>query len=176
MVLLTRSLEGLEALAATGLHEGQLQAAVQALKYDFVTTLATPLAERLQAALALLAWKPDLIVAVPSPDARLKARGYNQALLLADALAGLMAVPCNPSALVRTRETTSQVGLSREERLQNVAGAFAADAVLVSGRAMLIVDDVCTTGATLAACAQALNAAGAKAVYGLTVSSPPLTR
>lgn len=79
-------------------------------------------------------------------------------------------MPVLSSALVRIRETNSQVGLTPAERERNVAGAFAADAVRVQDQAVLLIDDVYTTGATLAACAQAVRLAGAAAVFGLTVA------
>lgn len=79
-------------------------------------------------------------------------------------------LPVLPSALVRIRETNTQVGLNPAEREQNVAGAFAADPVQVRGRSPLLVDDVFTTGATLSACADALQRAGASVVFGLTIA------
>jgi len=71
---------------------------------------------------------------------------------------------------VRVRHTQTQVGLSAKERRSNVAGAFAGEPRIVAGQAIILVDDVCTTGATLEACAEALRAAGAAQVWGLTLA------
>jgi predicted amidophosphoribosyltransferase len=90
--------------------------------------------------------------------------------LLGRALAGLLGLPLLPSAVVRIRETGSQVGLQAGDRWANVDGAFAADPSLVRDQTVLLIDDVHTTGATLAACAYALGQAGARRVVGLTVA------
>ncbi len=73
---------------------------------------------------------------------------------------------------MRIRNTKSQVELSAEERLENVAGAFNAERRIVSGNKILLMDDVTTTGATLRECAKALKSAGASAVYCFTLASP----
>ena len=75
-----------------------------------------------------------------------------------------------PQALVRSRDTSSQVGLTHAERKVNVSGAFQAKFALVSGKTVLLVDDVATTGATLSACATALLEAGARSIYGLSLA------
>jgi predicted amidophosphoribosyltransferase len=75
-----------------------------------------------------------------------------------------------PSALARARDTRSQVGLSASERQQNVKGAFIADKKKVSGRNILLMDDVSTTGSTLSSAAEALYSAGARDVFALTVA------
>jgi predicted amidophosphoribosyltransferase len=75
-----------------------------------------------------------------------------------------------PQALSRTRETLSQVGLSRLERRDNVNDAFQGRSSLVRGRTIMLVDDVATTAATLSSCAKALYAAGARDVFALTVA------
>jgi len=89
---------------------------------------------------------------------------------MAQALGRHLQMPVLSSSLVRIRETSSQVGLSPVERERNVAGAFAADPLRLGDQAVLLIDDVYTTGATLAACAQAVRHAGAAAVFGLTVA------
>ena len=101
----------------------------------------------------------------------LKERGYNQAQLLAEVVAGHMRLPCVSSALQRERHTQSQVTMTAAERLTNVQGAFSADPAQVADQIVLIIDDVYTTGATLNACGEALLSSGAKAVYGLTVTA-----
>jgi ComF family protein len=162
--------EGLEQIAATGRHMGKLQQAVQALKYDGAVKLRMPLGQRLAKALDHLHWPVDAVAAVPMHPTRLAERGYNQAFLLAQALSEISEIACLDGALQRTRATRSQVGLNQEERRHNLADAFSAHPDAVRGKSLLIVDDVCTTGATLAGSAQAALNAGAIAVYALTVT------
>jgi ComF family protein len=109
----------------------------------------------------------DVIVPVPLARWRLFGRKFNQASLLAHELGRLTCLSVDPMALVRRRSTPSQVGLTRVERRQNVAGAFAvpkARRSSLSGRTVLLVDDVVTTGATVNACARVLKRAGAERV------------
>jgi len=117
-----------------------------------------------------LAWPVNLLVPVPLGTKRLKERGYNQAGLIGWPLSLSLGIAYAPRALVRTRETRSQVGLSRAERHDNVRDAFTARPALVKDRTVLLVDDVATTGATLSSCAEALSAAGARDVFALTIS------
>jgi ComF family protein len=160
----------LDGCAASGWHQGKLQNAVQALKYENARSLARPFALRLHHCLTELSWTFDTIIPVPIGTARLKERGYNQAGLIAAALAQEVGVAYHPHLLWRARETLSQVGLNAAERHKNVEGAFCADPAL-SERSLLLVDDVYTTGATLAACAEAARGAGALQVYALTVTA-----
>jgi ComF family protein len=117
-----------------------------------------------------LGWEADSIVPVPLSHQRLQERGYNQVGLIAHPLSRLMRWQYLPGALRRTRHTRSQVGLNAGERLENVHGAFEADKRLVEGKALLIIDDVATTGATLHSAAHALMYAGAAKVYALTLA------
>ncbi len=157
--------------AATGIHEGKLQQAVHALKYADALMLATPLSERMIACLQALHWQFDLIAPVPLHTVRLRQRRYNQAELLAEALAEAFGIRCAPRALERLRDTPPQVGLNRQQRWANVHQAFAADPAQVTGAAILLIDDVFTTGATLQACARAALDAGARTVMSLTVTA-----
>jgi ComF family protein len=109
----------------------------------------------------------DLIVPVPLHAARLRERGFNQSALLAESLSGKLGIPVQ-DALVRSRATRSQVGLGRAARRRNVASAFEARSRLKVGSAVCLVDDVATSGATLAAAAEALVAAGAGSVTAVT--------
>jgi ComF family protein len=161
-----RSLTGLRSAA---FFEGPLQHALHRLKYSRDMILADTLAEVLAEAWLRLALPGEIVVPVPLSSERLRERGYNQAALLARGFAELIALPCRPGALRRVRHTRTQVGLSVNERQSNVQAAFRADAPAVRGRACVLIDDVCTTGATLAACAAALAQAGATQVWGFTL-------
>ena len=83
-----------------------------------------------------------------------------------------MGIPFLPRAVIRKRDTKSQVGLSRQERLENIQNAFLSESDLVRGKTALLIDDVATTGATIRSCADSLLFAGASAVYGLTLARP----
>ena len=108
---------------------------------------------------------------VPLHPRRLRTRGYNQAALLSKFLGSRAGIPVAYELLTRARETRPQTRLSREQRLANVRGAFlVADAEAVSGRRILLVDDVFTTGTTLDECALALKRAGAARIAALTVA------
>ena len=110
---------------------------------------------------------------VPLARARLLMRRFNQAAILAREVARVSGLRYEPMVLERTRATTSQIGLSRGERQRNVAGAFAVPkrrAEAVQGRRVLLIDDVVTTGSTVAACARALSRAGAAQVDVLALA------
>ncbi len=112
----------------------------------------------------------ELILPVPLHASRLRRRGFNQALLLARPLARRRHLPTPHSLLVRSRRTRPQVGLSEKVRRRNMAGAFTVtEPRRVRNRAILLVDDVYTTGATLEECAATLRRAGAKRVDALVL-------
>jgi ComF family protein len=140
-------------------------------KYRNARALAAPLAARLITAWREAGLSADLIVPVPLHASRAAERGYNQSALLARGLGSAVGVVVAEDLLVRERATLQQTHLNRRERSQNVSGAFASRRNLPGLRVVLI-DDVCTTGATLEACATALRAAGAVHVQGLTVARP----
>jgi len=111
---------------------------------------------------------PAVVVPVPQHPRRLRARGFSPAALLAREVARARGLPLLPAALVRTRDTPSQTGLSRAARARNVAGAFRP--ALAPGGVVALVDDVTTTGATLAEAARALRRAGARQVVAICVA------
>ncbi|MDP2660466.1 MAG: phosphoribosyltransferase family protein [Dehalococcoidia bacterium] len=116
----------------------------------------------------------DVVVPVPLHQSRRKERGYDQAELLANSLAEHSGLPLGSGWLVRQRPTVPQVRTaSAMERRSNVRGAFTSGPRVERARAVLLVDDVCTTGATLESCALALQEAGVRQVWGLTVAREP---
>ncbi len=117
-----------------------------------------------------LDWNPDMVVPVPIGIARKADRGYNQASLMAYPIALSTGIQFCSKALKKVKDTPSQVGLSIEQRIQNVKGAFLAESSLVSGKSVLLVDDICTSGATLNTCTQALLTAGSQRVFALTLA------
>ncbi len=161
----------LDGIRAATLHEGIARQAVHAIKYDHRRDLAVPLATLLQRTLVQVPLTFDLVTAVPLHPARERERGYNQAELLARALAAQIDTPYCPG-LERVRATADQIGLSVAERHANVHAAFRGDPPRFRGQRVLLIDDVCTTGATLDACAQALQAAGAQLIFGLAITRP----
>ncbi len=148
-------------------------AILSALKYHGWPAVADGIGERL----VRLGWPPDVVqeraafVPVPLAPVKERTRGYNQAEVLAAAVARRWGIPVWRDALVRTRATPSQTRLTPGERLANVHGAFLANAAYAErlrGRHLILVDDVLTTGATLNACANALFAAGTRTMSYLT--------
>jgi ComF family protein len=158
-------------LRSAGVYEGSLQKLIKKFKYGGREDLARPLGRML---VDLWREQPrlgpvDAVVPVPLHWLRERGRGYNQALVLAEYFGRKTGLPV-VRALAR-RRSPSQTELRREERLENVRDAFrAARPELARGKSLLLVDDVCTTGATLEACARALKAAGARRVAALTVA------
>ncbi len=149
---------------------GPIQNALHRLKYQGDIALGEILARPMVVMLKTFDWNIDLITAVPLGVARQKERGYNQAALLALPLALGSGKTYHSKALIKIRETPTQVGLNRIQRRMNVVGAFLANESAVSGKSVLVVDDVTTSGATLEACAFALIEAGARRVYGFTLA------
>ncbi len=148
-------------------YEGTPRAAVHSLKYRSLRAVAPAMAETMARELALTIPPPFTLVPVPLHPGRLRERGYNQAELLARAIAAKLECPLRADLLRRTRAAPPQVSASnRFERARNVSGAFAA--APISGGVFILVDDVRTTGATLESAANALLKAGASRVYGLT--------
>ena len=152
---------------SVGLHQGILREAVHQLKYEGLRALAQPMAAMLASTWRQAGLSASGIVPVPLHSSRQRSRGYNQSTLLARALAAEVGVPAVEGAVIRVRATPPQVGLSARERLANVEGAFQA-ANCLRGMRLIVLDDVCTSGATLVACAQAISQAGGEVVAAMT--------
>ena len=149
-------------------YGGALADALRLLKFSARTDLGAPLGRLLAPSVADCAARLEapLVVPVPLSRRRLAQRGYNQAALIA--LAAARGV--RTELLFRVRDTPSQIGLSAAQRREALRGAFAAAPRAFAGRDVIVIDDVMTTGATLAACADALHQGGARRIVALTVA------
>jgi ComF family protein len=154
---------------AAALYDGPVTQAITGFKFSRQLAFLPVMQHWLQRPLCLeLVAAADLLLPVPLHPKRIKHRGFNQALFLAQAFPQAKVVR---EALARTRHTQPQVGLKPKERLHNVKGAFAVtDPALVKGQHVLLVDDLYTTGATVKECARVLRKAGARRVEVLTVA------
>ena len=150
--------------------EGTAREAVHHLKYGGWTGMARSMAEAMRGLEPLRAGA--LLVPVPLGTSRHRQRGYNQAEVLARALGAVTGLPVRTDLLHRARETRSQTALAPSARAANVRGAFMAAGT--AGTRLVLVDDVCTTGATLVAAAAALGDAGAVQVDAVTFARAPL--
>ena len=151
---------------------GAVRAGVHALKYDGMRDLAAPLGAAMAKRWRAAGRGGDALVAVPMHRDRLRERGYDQAALLAVAVGTALGLPVIP-ALARTAATRAQHALGRDARARNVGSRFVVPTALasaVTGRWLVLVDDVVTTGATLSACAWTLMEAGAMGVSALTLA------
>lgn len=152
---------------AAVLYDDAAASLVHAFKYSDRHEVAPFLARAMaQAGRDILA-EADLLLPVPLHRARLWKRRFNQSALLADHIAKMSGVPVRKDLLVRRKDTPPQVGLSREARARNVAGAFVLDKkhrAALAGKKIVLIDDVLTTGATLNAASRVLLTAGVQAV------------
>lgn len=157
---------------AAALYEGSLRTAIGCLKFHQRPNLDRPLARLIEARLPALL-EVDLLVPVPLYPARLRERTYNQAWLLARELGRRRRLPATHDVLVKRRATEPQQTLSALQRRENLRGAFALNRD-VTGKKILLVDDVMTTGVTLDLCSRVLLAAGAERVDVAVVARAPL--
>jgi len=152
-------------------YGGAIATAIARLKYQERADLASRLGRAMEQAARRLDGSVDLVVPVPLHPRRLAERGYNQAALLAGPIARALGVRTRAGALVRVRDTPQQVAMDRESRLSNVDGAFAVrERSKVTGKRVLLVDDVRTTGATLDGCARALHEVGVQRAFALVLA------
>jgi ComF family protein len=147
-----------------------LRSAIHKFKYQNYQSIGRVLAGLLADCYRTHRLETDFIVPVPLHPIRFKERGYNQSGVLAAHLAAIINQPLDSKNLIRHRVTQTQMSLPADERKLNVADAFRCKTDALRGRRILLIDDVCTTGATLNACAEALKAADVAAVFGLTLA------
>ena len=169
---------------AYGSYDGGLRELIHLLKYEQVRPAAAVLGRMLAEAVSGLdsCWsrRPVMVVPVPLHARKLRQRGFNQSELIARAAirqdasklgAGRGRMELRTGILERRRETQSQTGLTRHQRRENIRGSFAvAQPEEISGREILLVDDVFTTGTTVSECARVLRRAGASKIYVATVA------
>lgn len=159
-----------------------VKAAIHAFKYRFIPALSGPLVElmrkyikdRTRHGLSLFAANP-LIIPIPIAQRRLNWRGFNQAELIAQRIAATYQMELRTDIVSRISFSSQQARMgNREERLKNVSGIFVVDdrklIKSINGKDVLLIDDVCTTGATLNECARVLKDAGARSVAALVIA------
>ncbi len=150
------------------LYGGPLADALRRFKYGGRSELASVLAPLLLDEASAVARDVSAVVPVPLHARRERERGFNQSALLARPIARMFGLPFAPGALRRVRHTPPQASLDMKRRLSNVRAAFRA--VGPAPKRVLLIDDVRTTGSTLAECARALRAGGAARVYSLVLA------
>jgi ComF family protein len=161
---------------AYGAYDGALRELMHLLKYERVEPAASVLGPMLSEAIGKLDLGAAAVLVVPVPlhTSKRRERGFNQAELIARQALKELALPHAQLAsdvLQRTRPTVSQIGLTRPQRRENIRGAFrVAHPTKLSGRDILLVDDVMTTGTTASECARILRKAGAQRVWVATVA------
>ena len=157
----------------SGLYEGALKEAIHRFKYGGVFSLVRVFGDLLQPNFQTLSqdYSVDVMVPVPLHIRRLRERGFNQALLLVRELSKRTGIPYKERVLQKIKDTPVQIALKKRERRKNLTGAFQVkDQEAIQGKAVLLVDDVYTTGATVNECSRALLRAGADRVAVLTVA------
>ena len=148
-----------------------IRKAIHELKYRNLRAISPCLAELLAAYLKSNPLLGEALICVPLHPRRLRERGYNQSSLLARELGRRIGLPVIEDCLIRVKQAQPQVRtVDVEERRRNVADAFVCSDEKVSGKQIILIDDVCTSGATLESCAAALKNKRATSVWGLTLA------
>ena len=157
------------ALRSWVIFDDPIRKALHKLKYRRNIGLGDALAAHMSNFVKDLDWMVDTVIPIPLGHQRQRERGYNQVGMIAKPLSLALNVKFAPKTLIRRKETRSQVGLTRQERRENVHNAFQV-CKDVSGMNILLLDDVSTTGSTLSSGAKELYSSGAKKVFAFTVA------
>ncbi|MGQ9545762.1 MAG: ComF family protein [Dehalococcoidia bacterium] len=166
-----RSQTGIDGIRSPFRFEEAIRQAVHELKYRNLKAIAPCLGELLADYLKANPLPGEALVPVPLHPRRLRERGYNQSSLLARELARRIDLPLIEDCLLRIKRAQPQARAANlEERRTNVADAFICRDDRVASKRIIVVDDVCTSGATLESCALALKSRGATSVWGLTLA------
>jgi ComF family protein len=151
--------------------DGVMRQAIHELKYRNLKAIARCLAGLLFKYVQANPVPGEVLVPVPLHNRRLRQRGYNQSSLIARELGKLAVLPLSEGCLIRLKNNPPQARTETvDQRRRNVSGVFACDDHRLSGKHVLLIDDVCTSGATLEACAIALKSVGVSSVWGLTLA------
>ena len=163
--------DGIKAVFSPFFYDGSIKEAVKKYKFSgqrlYGNLFGRMIYEKLKEILCI--WDFDAIIPVPLHESRLLERGYNQSEIIADEISSLCKIKTITDGLFRIRETKRQSSLKGIERRENVKGAFYAYPEIIRGKRIILVDDICTMGETLRACADALETAGAKEIIAITL-------
>ncbi len=161
----------LDSVRSVFIFDGVIRQAVHDLKYRNVQTMSGRLAGFMSDYFRESGLSGDMLIPVPLHDTRLRQRGYNQSELLAAELSQQISVAVNTALVKRVRNTKPQArSAGVTERRANMDSTFVCTSGEAAGRDVILIDDVCTSGATLESCAYALKAAGANHVLGFTLA------
>lgn len=168
---------GLDGLTAVFAYKGIMEKAIKKLKYRFLTDVAADLVELFLSfagenqAFVRFCQKQPVLVPIPLHPQRERWRGFNQARLLGQLIANNLELEFNPNLISRVKQTNPQVDLSKTQRRQNLAGAFKlSQSQSALPKAVLLFDDVWTSGATLKEATKVLKRNGVKEAWGLTIA------
>lgn len=163
--------EGIKAVFSPYEYEGRLAESVKAYKFLGQRLYGGLFGKMIYQELRDIPhlWEYDAIIPVPLHEKRFKERGYNQSEIMAREIGENSGVAVIDDGVFRIRETKRQSSLSAKERRENVKGAFYAYPNAVKGKKILLIDDICTMGETLRACADALIKAGTSDITAITL-------
>jgi competence protein ComFC len=157
---------------SAAIYRGVTKNAIHHYKFNGVRGLSSPLSELLVTAVKnsdLPLKEIDMVIPVPLSAKRQAKRGFNQTFALANCLSGAFGIPLDLIFLKKVKDVRPQFELKREERFENIKGAFCASKN-VEGKSIVLVDDIFTTGATACEASRSLLAAGAKDIYVVTLA------